>query len=191
MNITQSSFVQLNPSKRKRAESFFYLCMDERKDITISKKDFPLLDFAVTEDFKTFTPLEANVTYSDGKYCAYIPTYSVNTFPIALAKDWQLIDSIFYGKKSIQNSLYFLTRAMFLLFALSVFFTISHFLDTKLSFTLPKTILICLSIYSILRGVFFLLFSIGKLDKLLEKNQSGNFFSSYPHLLFNLIKNKI
>ena len=152
--------------------------------MTYSKGDFPLLDFATTTNFSTWEPLKANVMIIDGSYCANIETKSGIVFPIALTSDWETRNSLFAGNKHIQNSLYFLAALMFLLFLLNFIFLFLHF-TINCDFSLPKISLFLLCIYSGLRGVYFLLFALGKLDNISNKNPAGFFvLAELPYYVF-------
>eukprot|EP01091_Cochliopodium_minus_P015779 TRINITY_DN5706_c0_g1_i1.p1 TRINITY_DN5706_c0_g1~~TRINITY_DN5706_c0_g1_i1.p1 ORF type:complete len:1580 (-),score=362.71 TRINITY_DN5706_c0_g1_i1:69-4550(-) len=187
MNVTKSSFVSSVQTRALSSQTTenFTLCIDKRKDIQVYSGDFPVLDFAVTTDFKNWRPLRTNVTLVNGQYCGVVPTDTSNVFPVALTRDWDTRNSLFANNRAVQNVLYFLTAAMFLLFILSTTFTVLHFIESKLAFTLPKIILVFISIYSLLRAIFFLLFSIEKLNNLPDTNPSGYFVvAELPYYVF-------
>ena len=58
VNVTETSFsINGITKKRKSEENFFTLCISIQPTIKNSSKDFPILDFATTNDFVNFVPL--------------------------------------------------------------------------------------------------------------------------------------
>ena len=75
IEISQTQFFssrqKIFPRKQNTVNSNnFTICIDARNDITNFDKDFPILDFAETEDLEKWFPLKlTNITKRDSKYC--------------------------------------------------------------------------------------------------------------------------
>ena len=97
----------------------FTVCFEKKSDISYSSGDFPLLDFAITTNFSSFTPLELqNVTMVNGVICGSISTTSSAISPIALANSklylcfilslfYFIFILIFFKLRLVQTKLYF------------------------------------------------------------------------------------
>ena len=142
MNITLPSFVNAtvasNVTKRANEVNNITLCIDVRPDIPVDNSTYPLYDFVSTTDFSNFTPMCLNVTFTGTQYCASIAVTNITVFAAALNSNWKSKDSIFDGNTAVQNALYFLSAAMFLLLVLCIVALIYHFVVTATAFSVSK-----------------------------------------------------
>eukprot|EP01091_Cochliopodium_minus_P010843 TRINITY_DN2969_c0_g2_i2.p1 TRINITY_DN2969_c0_g2~~TRINITY_DN2969_c0_g2_i2.p1 ORF type:complete len:1647 (-),score=329.46 TRINITY_DN2969_c0_g2_i2:19-4959(-) len=165
----------------------FTICLDARSDIQNSASDFPLIDFATaSNDYKTFSPMNlTGITFNGKQYCGSIVTSTSKVFPVSLTRDWATRNSIFAGKEAIRNAIYFLSAAMFVLFVFCLIAIIIHFIETRLDFSLTKTCLCLLLVYSGLRAAFFLLFALEKLTSISNDSPAGFFvLAELPYYVF-------
>eukprot|EP01091_Cochliopodium_minus_P009654 TRINITY_DN2419_c0_g1_i5.p1 TRINITY_DN2419_c0_g1~~TRINITY_DN2419_c0_g1_i5.p1 ORF type:complete len:695 (+),score=110.25 TRINITY_DN2419_c0_g1_i5:1878-3962(+) len=179
-----SSIFTVSPNYTLNSNNTVKVCIDARNDIN-QDRNFVILDFAVTSDFVKFTPSESVITYDGTSYCGYVYVTDGIVFPIALFKDWQVRDSIFYGNRGVQHVMYFLSAFMFAIFLVSLGFVIYNVWETKLKIRITKICLFLIMVYSAVRAVFFLLFSIEKLTNLPSDNPSAYFVvAELPYYIF-------
>lgn len=115
--MTKSSLVSSTTLTRKIGNTtYFTLCVDKRSDIANSQKDFPVLDFAISNDLKSWVPIETNITFDGKKYCGIVPVTSMTIFPVSLSRDWKTRNSIFANNKGKQKFIFFISLFTFYCF---------------------------------------------------------------------------
>jgi hypothetical protein len=166
------------------------VCIQLRSDIPHSSNDFPIPDFATTPNFKTWTPMNANITITSAGYCLNV-TQQGNYFPILRVSDWATRQNGPLITSKVVLAFIYIFGIIFVLISFVCAYQMWVALhSTANRLNLGVIIFFFMFMFNIVRGLYLLILPSGRLEDnivakyLLSEMPQFLFFSVYSAIIF-------